>query len=157
VGLAAITEHTVAVSVPEGERRISEQQGIAQARSCFADGMMTLAACSGAIPQPTLAGYTTCGWRAGQAASRRCNLSRSQLAINIGCTYPATQPVIMHVPLEQATLATLGRELGAGQACPHAPQLSTLVRRLMQVLPPQFSQQTPAKHFWPVSGRGAQT
>jgi hypothetical protein len=64
---------------------------------------------------------------------------------------------MMHVPFEQATLVTLGRELGAGQASPHAPQLAVLVRRSMQVLPPQFWQQPPAKHFWPVQGRGAQT
>jgi hypothetical protein len=55
---------------------------------------------------------------------------------------------MMHVPLEQLTLVTLGRELGAGQACPQVPQLATLVKRSMQVLPPQFWQQTPAKHLW---------
>jgi hypothetical protein len=62
------------------------------------------------------------------------------------CTYPSAQAVMMQVPLVQATLVTLGREVGAGQACPQAPQFATLVKRSMQVLPPQFWQQTPAKH-----------
>jgi hypothetical protein len=49
-----------------------------------------------------------------------------------------------HFPAEQVTLATLGRELAAGQAAPQPPQLETSVSGLTQVPLPQGRQHWPA-------------
>jgi hypothetical protein len=58
-------------------------------------------------------------------------------------TYPEAHLLTMQVALKQETSITLDREVGAGQDAPQAPQLALSVRRLIQALPPQCTQQTP--------------
>jgi hypothetical protein len=58
-------------------------------------------------------------------------------------TYPEAQLLMVQVALEQETSVTLDREVGAGHVAPQAPQLALSVRRSIQALPPQCTQQTP--------------